>query len=75
MEDRREWVGRLDDREDLKLVRCPTTAVTRLRRVLHHEWLAENGCQVRDTTVDAVLSRSGSTERLLAVAKRAGLVT
>jgi len=40
-----------------------------------NEWLAENGYQVRDTSVDALLTQIGlDRENLLAVAKRAGLV-
>ncbi|MFY4813214.1 alkaline phosphatase family protein [Haloarcula sp. AONF1] len=71
-----EWVGRLDDREDLNLVLMSDHGCDATQTEFYiNEWLAENGYQVRDTSVDAVLTRIGlDRENLLAVAKRAGLV-
>jgi len=71
-----EWVGRLDDREDLNLVLMSDHGCDATQTEFYiNEWLAENGYQVRDTSVDALLTRVGlDRENLLAVAKRAGLV-
>jgi predicted AlkP superfamily phosphohydrolase/phosphomutase len=71
-----EWVGRLDDREDLNLVLmsdhgCGATTT----EFYINEWLAENGYQARETSVDNVLQRVGlDRENVLSVAKRVGAV-
>ncbi|WP_136715840.1 alkaline phosphatase family protein [Halorientalis salina] len=71
-----EWLGRLDGMEDTNLVlmsdhgSAPTTTEFYI-----NEWLAENGYQVRGRTVEDVLQTLGlDRERLLQVAKRAGVV-
>jgi predicted AlkP superfamily phosphohydrolase/phosphomutase len=71
-----EWVGRLADREDMNLVLMsdhgcgPTTT-----EFYVNEWLAENGYQQRETSVDNVFQRVGlDRENVLSVAKRLGAV-
>jgi len=71
-----EWLGRLDGRDDLNLVLMSDhgSAATTTEFYVN-EWLAENGYQVRDQSVDALLTRIGlDRESLLAAAKHAGLV-
>jgi predicted AlkP superfamily phosphohydrolase/phosphomutase len=71
-----EWVGRLGDLEDTNLVlmsdhgSAPTTT-----EFYVNEWLAENGYQARERTVEDVLRPLGiDRENLLKVAKRLGIV-
>ncbi|MBV0924212.1 alkaline phosphatase family protein [Halomicroarcula limicola] len=71
-----EWLGRLQDLEDTNLVlmsdhgSAPTTT-----EFYVNEWLAENGYQAHERTVEDVLRPLGLTrERALSVAKRAGIV-
>lgn len=71
-----EWIGRLDDREDINLVLmsdhgCGATTT----EFYINEWLAENGYQRRETSVDNVFQRVGlDRENVLSVAKRLGVV-
>jgi len=71
-----EWVGRLDEREDLNLVLmsdhgCDATTT----EFYINEWLAENGYQRRTTSVDNVFQRVGlDRENVLSLAKRMGTV-
>ncbi|MBX0295423.1 alkaline phosphatase family protein [Haloarcula nitratireducens] len=71
-----EWLGRLRDLEDTNLVlmsdhgSAPTTT-----EFYVNEWLAENGYQAHERTVEDFLRPLGLTrERALSVAKRAGIV-
>lgn len=71
-----DWLGRLADLEDTNLVlmsdhgSAPTTTEFYI-----NEWLAENGYQARERTVEDVLRPLGlDRENLLTLAKRAGVV-
>jgi predicted AlkP superfamily phosphohydrolase/phosphomutase len=71
-----EWLGRLADLEDTDLVlvsdhgSAPTTT-----EFYVNEWLAENGYQARQRTVEDVLRPIGlDRENVLRIAKRAGVV-
>ncbi|WP_135305271.1 alkaline phosphatase family protein [Haloarcula amylovorans] len=71
-----DWLGRLQDLDDTNLVlmsdhgSAPTTT-----EFYVNEWLAENGYQAHERTVEDVLRPLGLTrERALSVAKRAGIV-
>jgi predicted AlkP superfamily phosphohydrolase/phosphomutase len=71
-----EWLGRIDDREDVNLVlvsdhgSAPTTT-----EFYVNEWLAEQGYQTRKRTVEDYLRPLGLTrENALRVAKRLGMV-
>jgi predicted AlkP superfamily phosphohydrolase/phosphomutase len=70
------WIGRLDDLEDTNLVllsdhgSAPTTT-----EFYVNEWLAENGYQARERTVEDLLRPLGvDRENALALAKRLGVV-
>ncbi|MGZ0745919.1 alkaline phosphatase family protein [Haloparvum sp. AD34] len=71
-----EWIGKLDDMDDTNLVlmsdhgSAPTTT-----EFYVNEWLAEQGYQARERTVEDVLRPLGlDRENLLRVAKKAGVV-
>ncbi|WP_280538189.1 alkaline phosphatase family protein [Halopenitus sp. POP-27] len=71
-----EWIGRIDAMADTNLVLMsdhgcgPTTTEFYI-----NEWLAENGYQAREPTVDGTLGRIGlDRENVLALAKRVGAV-
>jgi len=71
-----EWIGRLREYEDTRLVlmsdhgAAPTTT-----EFYVNEWLAENGYQARERTVDQYLRPVGlDRENVLRIAKRAGVV-
>ncbi|SEH46474.1 Predicted phosphohydrolase or phosphomutase, AlkP superfamily [Halopenitus malekzadehii] len=71
-----EWVGRIAGMDDTNLVLMsdhgcgPTTTEFYI-----NEWLAENGYQARERTVDGAFQRIGlDREHVLAVAKRLGAV-
>jgi predicted AlkP superfamily phosphohydrolase/phosphomutase len=71
-----EWIGRLSDLEDTNLVlmsdhgSAPTTTEFYI-----NEWLAENGYQTRQQTIEDYLRPLGlNRENVLSVAKRMGVV-
>jgi predicted AlkP superfamily phosphohydrolase/phosphomutase len=71
-----EWLGRLDDLEDTNLVLMSDhgSAATTTEFYVN-EWLAENGYQARERTVEDVLRPLGlDRENLLGIAKRVGAV-
>lgn len=71
-----EWLGRLADLEDTNLVVMSDHGCAPTETEFYvNEWLAENGYQARQRTVEDVLLRVGlDRENVLGLAKRAGVV-
>ncbi|MFW5965740.1 MAG: alkaline phosphatase family protein [Halodesulfurarchaeum sp.] len=71
-----EWLGELRELEDTNLILMSDHgSAPTMTEFYVNEWLAESGYQVRTRSVDKTLKRIGlDRERVLAVAKRFGLV-
>lgn len=71
-----EWVGRLSDLENTNLVLVSDHGSAQTTTEFYiNEWLAENGYQARRRTVEDVLRTAGiDREKVLQIAKRAGIV-
>lgn len=71
-----EWIGRLSDLEDTNLVLMSDHGSASTTTEFYiNEWLAENGYQTRQQTIEDYLRPLGlNRENVLSVAKRAGVV-
>lgn len=71
-----EWVGRLDDRDDLNLILMSDHGADATQTEFYiNEWLAQNSYQTRKWTIDRYFQRVGLTRNTtLEIAKKLGVV-